>query len=66
MNEQKENLIERLDGLPDAALQEVMDFVAFLSWRGSGEDAPLLDLAGQLSGEPISHAAIEADLYGTK
>ena len=64
MNELKESLIERLDELPDAALQEVMDFVAFLSWRGSGEDAALLDLAGQLSGEPISHAAIEAELYG--
>ena len=47
MNELKDNLIERLDGLPDAALQEVMDFVAFLAWRGSGEDAPLLELAGQ-------------------
>ena len=66
MNELKENIIERLDGLPEPALQEVMDFVAFLAWRGFGEDAALLDLAGQLLGEPISHAAIEAELYGTK
>ena len=64
MNELKENLIERLDELPEAALQEVMDFVAFLSWRGFCEDAPLLDLAGQLSCEPISNVAIEAELYG--
>ena len=64
MNALKENIIEKLDRLPDPTLQEVMDFVNFLAWRGVGEDAPLLNIAGVLSGEPISTEAIELELYG--
>ena len=54
MNALKESIIEKLDALPDRSLGEVVDFVNFLVWRGTGDEASILDLAGGLSGEPIS------------
>lgn len=59
----KEKLLEELANLPQYRLQEVLDFVAFLRSRESGED-PILNVAGCLSGEPISAKEIEEELYG--
>ena len=63
----KQQLFEKITNLPDSKLQEVLDFVEFLSIRerqvGASED-PLLRILGSLSGAPISAEEIEQELYG--
>jgi hypothetical protein len=60
----KADIIEKLDTLPEPALREVLDFMNFLAWKGTGTESSLLAAAGQLSGEPVSAQAIEEELYG--
>jgi hypothetical protein len=60
----QERIMEKLQQLPEPALREVFDFVEFLAWRASPQEDPLLSVAGILSGEPISAADIEEELYG--
>jgi hypothetical protein len=63
-------IVEKLEYLPDLTLNEVLDFVEFLTWRkterqaGLTNEEPLLAVAGVLSGNPLSDRKIEADLYG--
>ena len=64
MSALKETIIEKLDSLPEPALQEVLDFMTFLAWKGAGTESSLLTVAGQLSGEPVSARKIEEELYG--
>ncbi len=69
MNVTKEQIAERIDRLPDLALQEALVFLDFLSWRYKSfesqttQNDPLLSVIGTLSGEPISALTIEAELY---
>lgn len=65
--ELKQQLFEKITTLPASRLQEVLDFVEFLSIRErQAEDSedPLLRLLGGLSGAPISAEEIEQELYG--
>jgi hypothetical protein len=64
MSALKASIIEKLDALPDPALREVLDFMTFLTWRGVGEQRSLLEVAGVLSGEPVSARQIEEETYG--
>ena len=70
MNVTKDQIAEKIDSLPDLALQEALVFLDFLSWRYKSFEAqptqndPLLSVIGTLSGEPISVMEIEAELYG--
>ncbi|MEX0269167.1 DUF2281 domain-containing protein [Leptolyngbyaceae cyanobacterium UHCC 1019] len=63
-------IVEKLEHLPDPTLNEVLDFVEFLTWRKTGRqvgltnEEPLLSVAGVLSGDPLSDREIEAELYG--
>jgi hypothetical protein len=66
MNALKETIIEKLDGLPEPKLRQVMDYLTFLTWRGAGEKSSLLSVAGGLSGRPMSAAEIERELYGQR
>jgi Protein of unknown function (DUF2281) len=65
MESVKEKIVDKLESLPEQALQEVLTFVDFVAWRHQAEDSsdPLLSVAGILSGEPISAEEIEAELY---
>jgi hypothetical protein len=67
MESVKEKIVDKLESLPEQALQEVLTFVDFVAWRShhQAEDSsdPLLSVAGILSGEPISAEEIEAELY---
>jgi len=69
MNITKDQVAEKIDSLPDLALQEALVFLDFLSWRYKSfetqttQDDPLLSVIGTLSGESISAMAIEAELY---
>ncbi len=60
----KGELLTRLDDLSDARLQEVLDFVEFLSVKEKNGDDPVLSVAGCLSGNPLSAEEIEQELYG--
>ena len=57
-------IVEKLDRLPGAALQEVLDFVDFLAQRKAPPEDPVLAVAGMLSGSPLSPEEIERELYG--
>lgn len=60
----KQKLIERLDVLSEIRLQEVLDFVDFLNTRDQCDEDPILQVAGCLSGNPLSTEEIEEELYG--
>jgi hypothetical protein len=60
----KENLLEKISDLPEAKLQKVLDFVDFLRSRKSEVEDPILNVAGCLSGTPLSGSEIEEELYG--
>jgi len=63
----KERIEERINQLPESMLREVLDFVEFLFWKASSEkEEPLLEIAGALSGDPISAEDIERELYDSK
>jgi hypothetical protein len=64
MSALKESIVEKLDALPEPALRQVLDFVSCLVLRDGPEEASVLTVAGQLSGDPMSAAQIEAALYG--
>jgi hypothetical protein len=57
-------LLVRIEDLPAPRLQEVLDFVDFLLLKEKDGEDPILQVAGCLSGEPLSAAAIERELYG--
>ncbi len=68
MNALKETIIEKLDGLPEPALRQVMDYLTLLTRQGNGNgnEPSLLSVAGGLSGAPMSSAEIERELYGQR
>jgi len=57
-------IVERLDRLPGPVLQEVLDFIEFLSQRKTLPEDPVLAVAGMLAGSPVSADEIERELYG--
>jgi len=59
-------IVEKLERLPGPALQEVLDFVEFLSQRRAPAEDPILAVAGMLTGAPVSADEIERELYGEK
>lgn len=60
----RDQVVEKIQDLPEPALREVLNFVDFLAWRSIVEEEPLLSVAGTLSGEPLSAEEIETELYG--
>ena len=66
MSALKETIIEKLDGLPDATLRQVVDYLTQLTQRGSGEAPALLSVAGGLSGPPMPAEEIDRELYGPR
>jgi len=57
-------IVERLDRLPGPVLQEVLDFIEFLSQRKTLPEDPVPAVAGMLAGSPVSADEIERELYG--
>lgn len=60
----KDQIIAKLDRLPEPCLNEVLDVVDFLAFPGNGKSESLLSVAGSLSGEPFTAEQIEEALYG--
>lgn len=61
----REELLQRIEDLPQERLSEVHEFILSLQSqdRGSQED-PLLDVAGILNTDPLSSGDIDEELYG--
>ena len=57
-------IVEKLERLPGPVLQEVLDFIEFLSQRKVPPEDPILAVAGMLVGSPMSADEIERELYG--
>ena len=66
MSPVKEQLMSKLELLPDRRLSEVLDFVEFIASRRNESDEPLLSLSGTLKATPLSAEALETELYGTE
>lgn len=66
MSALKETIIEKLDGLPEPALRQVMDYLTFLTRQDNGRETSLLSVAGGLSGTPMSSEEIDRELYGLR
>ncbi len=60
----KNELIVKIRDLPDYRVREVLDFVDFLSNRKKVKENPFLNIAGCLSGKPMTNEEIEKELYG--
>ncbi len=60
----RRKLMENVADLRDVRLQEVLDFVDFLRMRQNGDEDSILEVAGCLSGSPLSAAEVEKELYG--
>lgn len=60
----RQKLLRKIAGLPEGRLREVIDFVDFLKLRERGERDSILEVAGCLSGSPLSAEEIEEELYG--
>ncbi|HID31524.1 MAG TPA: DUF2281 domain-containing protein, partial [Desulfobacterales bacterium] len=54
MDSVREKIIQKLNYLPEPNLREVLNFVEFLTWKGTEQDEPLLSVAGILSGKRLS------------
>jgi len=59
-----ERVMEKLSGLPEHRLEEVLDFIEFLQTREYKQDDAILEVAGCISGTPLAARAIEEELYG--
>jgi hypothetical protein len=66
MSALKETIIEKLEGLPEPVLRQVMDYLARLAGPGDGKEPSLLSVAGALSGTPLSAEESERELYGPR
>ena len=62
----RQKLMENVAHLRGARLQEVLDFIDFLRTRERGDEDSILEVAGCLSGSPLSAGEIEEELYGEK
>jgi hypothetical protein len=61
----KEQIVQKLDHLPEPRLQEVLSFVEYLIEKTNDPwDDPILSVAGILSGRAMSADEIERALYG--
>lgn len=60
----KESIVRKLEEMPEPALREVLDFVEFISRKAETEEEPVLEVAGILSGRPLTAEEIEHELYG--
>lgn len=60
----KESIVEKLEQMPEPELREIIDFVDFIFRKVQNREEPILQVAGVLSGEPISARNIELELYG--
>lgn len=61
MDSLKQKIIDKLEHLPETALQEVINFVDFLEWRKTNSEQPLTSVVENL-GEEHDEAWLESDL----
>lgn len=60
-----DQILENLQTLPEPALQEVLTFIDFLSWRTQSRQIdPLRSVIGSLSVQLIAAEEIDDEVYG--
>ncbi len=59
----RQKLLEKVSYIPEERLREVLDFIDFLNTREARVEDPILEVAGCLSGSPLSAEDIEQELY---
>ncbi len=64
MQNLKEYLLEKIEQLPETKLREVLAFIENISQKAVEQDDPILSVAGILSGDELTAADIEDQLYG--
>lgn len=57
-----EKIVEKLQRLPEPALQEIIDFVDFLTWQRINRESPSSSVAGDDLREEHDVAWLETDL----
>ena len=57
-------VMSNLGGLPAFRIEELLDYIEFLKNREEKTEDPILNVAGILSGEPLSAKEIDEELYG--
>lgn len=62
MDSLKEKIVEKLDSLPEMALQEVLEFLDFVVWRDRNREKSSLSVAGDNLREEQDTAWLETDL----
>lgn len=62
MDSLKEKIVEKLESLPEMALQEVLDFLDFVVWRNQTRENSSLSVAGDDLREEQDAAWLETDL----
>lgn len=62
MDSLKKRIVEKLEYLPEVALQEVLDFVNFLEWRKTNSQESLPSVAKDDSWEEDDTAWLESDI----
>lgn len=62
MDSLKERIVNKLEYLPETALQKVLNFVEFLEWRKTNREEPLLPSTGDDLREENNEAWLESDI----
>lgn len=64
MTNLKEKIVQQLDNLPNNALQQISDFIEFLTWReaSNGETGDKPDGMASLRDEMLDNGWLETDL----
>lgn len=60
----RNKLLERIADMSEVRLQEILDFADFLKIQERKRENSILNVAGCLSGIPLSATEIEEELYG--
>jgi hypothetical protein len=62
MDSLKEKIVEKLESLPEIALQEVLEFLDFVVWRNRNRENSSLSVSGDDLREEQDAAWLETDL----
>lgn len=60
----RERVRTSLDRLGPDELEDILDYIASRDWPAPTGRNPLLEVAGSLSGDPVTSEEIDEELYG--
>ena len=63
MSPVKQELLHKIEQLPQEHLDELLDYVNSLIKHATQKQDPISSVVGSLSGQPLSNASIDKELY---